>query len=113
MIKLVLGALGLGAGGWYFWKRGQGAPAPPVAPTHPTNPPVVPANTPSNVLSAGPSPLLSAITAGNTTTMTQTQAQAAITAADQAGAFASSDLGQAAGGGQTSNTALDSALAGL
>jgi hypothetical protein len=87
----------LGGGGWYWYKRAQGHVAPPVAPAKPPSP----ANNPTVLQPAnasGPSAALAAITGGDTSTMSPNQAQTAIDAANAAGAYASSDLGNAAGG---------------
>ena len=110
----LIGAAVAGLGGLYFYKRSKGSPAPAVAPVLPKMPPSPPANT------GMPSAALAAVTGGNPFAMGVGTAQSAIDAANAAGAYASSDLGQAAGGGQVyspaSNaglTADDSALDGV
>jgi len=111
----LVGGLLVGAGGIYFYKRSKGAAPPVVAPAVPVPTPVV--NQPPAALQPPGlgTQALAALTGGNTTTMSQGQAQSAIDAANAAGGFASSDLGQAAGaaGGNSTDAALQSALAGL
>ena len=104
----LLGVAVAGAGAWYGYKRVSGQQAaPPVAPVHPQIPVAppgsgVPAGTATPAQAAALAAANTAVTTGNAS-----MAQAAIDAATSLGLYASSDLGQAAGGGADMNSSAN------
>jgi hypothetical protein len=86
----VIAGAALVAASVYGYKRFKGAPAPAVAPIAPKVTP------PASTAAAPLQSLLSALGAGNPSTMSQADAQTAVSAINAAGGFAASDLGQAA-----------------